>query len=356
MPSKLTNHMRPFSHLPSETCMIPGSSWSVTACPTRIALKNLGAGGEKILFSVQVEGPVEGFTLVQDLERDFVRIFGVAQEGYFSYRLYVEEDALMLLLERCPETGLEFSFQGKKKRLKRKETYAFPLPHEIFSHPREKMHFGCHKKQDWTLVKRRLSLQEILPIWFALGKKCPETPLHTEGVAQLLQVCESKIEKQDRVSIGSAFLKLFQVGFKGMLTPRLFDDDYQGILEGPSHPNDSPLILLSEGAKLIRSLFIEKQGDQLSILPCLPVELHAGSCSNMQISETLSLDIEWSKKMTRRLILRPDTDQSCHLNLQKGLTSFRLKRAKEKIGTRIQRGKELHLEGGNTYLLDRFEK
>ena len=350
MPMQLTSHMRPFSHIPGETCMLPGSSWKVTAYPTRISLENLGPGGEKILFSLEVEGPIEGYTLMQDLERDFVRIYGTAKEGYFSFRLTAEPDAAFLLLERCPEKGIVFSFQGKKKTLKRKEAYAFPLPHEVSMHPHEKIHFGCHKKQDWTLVKRRLSLEEILPLWFTLGHKCPKLPLHYEGTAKLFKSCEAAIEKQDRLQVGSTLIKLFQVGFGGILTPRLVDTDYLGIIPEASHPSGSPLVLLSHGAQLIRKLFLEVSGNELSLLSCLPVELHAGHAVDMKVSDELTVDIEWSKKTLRRLAMHPKKDQSWKLKLQKDLKSFRMK------GKRFQKEDLFRLEAGKTYLLDRFEK
>jgi len=350
MPALLTNHMRPFSHVPGETCMLPRSSWKVIAYPTRISLENLGSGSEKILFSLQMEGPIQGYTLMQDLERDFVRIFGTAKEGYFSFRLTAEPDAIRLLLERAPESGISFSFQGKDKTLKRSETCAFPLPHKETFHPHEKIHFGCHKKQDWTLIKRRLNLDEILPIWFAIGRKCPEQPLHYEGTAKLFKACEAAIQQQDRLEIGPLLIKLFQVGFGGMLTPRLADTDYQGIVVDTVPPQGSPLVLLSHGAELIRQLFINAKGGKLSLLPCLPIELHAGRCTSMQISKDLSIDIEWSKKALRRLVMRPKKNQAWKLDLQRDLKSFRME------GKRFQKEDTLQFKAGKTYLLDRFER
>lgn len=330
--------------------MLPNSSWKVTAYPTRFELENLGTGEEKILFSLEAQGPIRGFTLMQDLERDFVRVYGTAQQGYFSFRLTAEADGIVLLLERCPVAGLPFSFQGKKKILKRKETYAFPLSHTELMHPHEKIHFGCHKKQDWALVKRRLSLEEILPLWFALGRKSPKESLHYEGTATLFKECETAIQNQGRTLVGPLLLKLFQAGFGGMLTPRLVDTDFQGILAPQKEAQGSPLILLSHGADLIRMLFLSAEGDDLAILPCLPVELHAGHAANLQVSEDLNLDIEWSKKMLRRLTLRSSKERTWKLKLQEDLKSYRLN------GNRVSVESPLCLEAGKTFLLDRFEK
>ena len=198
---------------------------------------------------------------------------------------------------------MTFSFQGEKKKLSRKETHLFPCAQETVSHSHEKMHFGCHKAQDWPFVKRRLSLEEFLPIWFALGVKCPKAPTHYEGTAELLKTCETHLKNKDRTLVGPALLKLFRAGFEGMLIPRLIDTDYQGILAPAPHPKGSPLVLLSEGARLIRRLFINETEEAIALLPCLPVELHAGRFNHIEVSNALSLDLEWSKKTLRRVTL-----------------------------------------------------
>ena len=211
MPSLLTNQMRPFSHVPGASCMLPSSSWKITAYPTQIILKNLGPGNEIILFSLKISGPIENYTLMQDLERGLVLIFGTGKEGYFSFQLIATSDAIQLILKRAPERGIALSFQGKDTQLKRQDIYVFPVSHQVVLHAYEKIHFGCHKKKDWTLVKRRLNLGEILPIWFAIGKKCPRLPLHYNGTAHLLKECETVIKKKNRLEIGPLLIKLFAI-------------------------------------------------------------------------------------------------------------------------------------------------
>ncbi len=82
-------------------------------------------------------------------------------------------------------------------------------------------------------------------------------------------------------------------------------NQYQGLMPlERSQGNVSPLAFLTEGARLIRNHFIEEEPNGIKILPALPPECHAGRLINVAI-KGVNLDLEWSKKTIRRLILRP---------------------------------------------------
>jgi len=345
--------LAPFSHLPGESCLLPGSSWSLTAYPTRVCLEDQKQN--QATFSLKLTGPIEGFTVMQDLNRGYVTVYGKAKEGFFSYRLQQKESGITLTVKRCPGKGLDFTFEKTTRTLLRNETFCFPLSVDHAPLSPEWIHFGCHKKQDWPLVKRRLELSEILPIWFALGKNTPPGPLHHEGSAALLNLCEKAIETRNKEEIDSAFLTLFRIGFKGILTPRLVDDEHQGVPLSTSQPDASPLVLLSHGAQLIRRLFIEVEGETVALLPCLPPELHAGECHSMEILPGLALDCTWSKKELKTVMLHVQKERTLHLQLPKKLKHFRLRQTKREKGKRIERDAALSLKSG-TYFLDRFEK
>ena len=74
MPSQLSELMRPFSHVLGETCLIPGSGSAVQVHPTRIRLTALDAPQWKTDFALKLTGPFKGFTVMQDLDRGFVRV------------------------------------------------------------------------------------------------------------------------------------------------------------------------------------------------------------------------------------------------------------------------------------------
>jgi len=360
MKIKLTEKYRPYSHDVGSNCLLPKSPWKVTVYPTRIEFTNLISKSSQESFSItcKIEGPLSQFTVMQDLERQWIRVFGRGPQGFFSYRLVASAHEIILFLERGPKEGIAFTHENQTRLLKRSEEFILPSKFSSFPITRtEKMHFGCHKAQDWTLIKRRLRLDEILPIWFELGKNIPDHPKLKVGTARLLHHCEELLAKKNREAIGRHFLELFRAGFEGMLTPRLEDTDYQGLLkEGDEIPDGaSPLMLLGEGARLIRQLLVQEQESGLAILPCLPVQLHAGRFVAVDCDD-LTVDLEWSKKLIRRLVLHPKSDQKRLLIFQSPIKSFRMRSGARDRGVICQAGEPLELTANTTYTLDRFQK
>ena len=335
--------------------------WKVRLYPAKIVFESLSSSEEEkthVLF-LHILGPVTPFTIVQDLERGWIRMFGMGKAGYFSYRIQPLEGHISLFMEQLPEEGLFLIFQEKVEHLHKKETFYIPTHVKPFpSKSFEKIHFGCAKKQDWTLIKRRLDLQEILPIWFALAAYFPKDAVDiNEGTSHYLNVCIEWANKRDRVQIGPALIDLFKVGFEGLLCPRLFDTEYQGhVVDHPLPTHVSPLAILIQGAQLIRNLLIQSEKETIEILPCLPKEIHAGRFINIDCGGGLVIDLEWSKKCVRRLILRPKQDQTRSFLFQNGLCAFRFRKGLRGRGTFVRIGTPLHLKKEHVYSLDRFQK
>lgn len=360
MAVKIRAYLRPFSHQPGSKLLIPKSPWKAVVFPTRLEISDLTSEDKtSTIIDFTMEGPVKLFTVMQDLERSWVRVFGQSKEGFFSYRLFMEGNNLYFYVERCPDAGLFFSFNGPLQSLKRKESLLL-MSSEVFStkENNEKMHFGCFKKQDWVLVKRRLSVIEILPFWYKLGKSFPPKEIFNESDHPLLIECKKLIEERNRVDIGGALLNLFQSQFEGILCPRSKDADYQGFLSNKPNTYSPELLLelLAKSAQLIRLLFMHFEGKTLSLLQCLPKELHAGRFTNIEVTKGLLIDIEWSKKMLKRVIFYPKKDHTIELRLQKGFRSFRLSCGSKKQGIEMMAGQPLLLQKGTRYLLDRLKK
>jgi len=354
---RVNAHYRPYSHEVGSSCLLPNSSWKVTLFPARIELTSL-VSEESFFVSCAVVGPLSQFTVMQDLERKWVRVFGRGPCGFFSYRLLSFAHDIVLFLERAPEGGMAFTYKEMTHVLKGREE--FIMSSSVPSFPSmcaEKMHFGCHKRQDWTLVKRRLSLKEILPIWFELGKNIPKISMMNVGTARLLTQCRAAIRRKDHEKVGRYFLNLFRVGFEGILVPCLRDTGYQGVVpdrdEIPS--GGSPLMLLVEGARLIRQLLVQEQEGELLILPCLPSEIHAGRFVGVEC-EGLTIDLEWSKKSIRRLILCPKIGRVYHFKFQPEIRSFRLRRGLRDRGLTYQVDQPIEVAENPFYILDRFQK
>lgn len=257
--------------------------------------------GEVFEYPLPENGPV--MTLIQDLEKGRVFI-----RGKQTVLITHEEENILL------------KFKEK--------TVALPVKEKgDFQKIRTRLSLGVHKKQDWELVKRRRDLTEILPIWHAVSQMIPE------------------LEQADLPEY-SDFLALFEGAFHGILVPHSRDPLHLGVLK---EEIQSPLYFLRESQKGIERLFVEKKGEELLILPQLYPSFHAGRILNLQI-EDLTLDLEWTKKRLRRMIIRPSKDQTLHLFLFKGLKGFRMN------GKRYTSKEFFKLEADNNYYFDCFEK
>lgn len=173
----------------------------------------------------------------------------------------------------------------------------------------------------------------------------------------LLEECRDVISRHRPEHILFSFRKLFRAGFTTMLTPRLKDEDFQGILQNETvHEGDTPLFLLSEGAKLIRSLFIAQNKNQISILPHLPPEFFAGRLLNIKCLSLGELDIEWTKKMLRRMVFRAVSDGEILFRFPSPLKQFRVREGRRDRGRVMHCGDLLEIKSGSFYLLDQFKK
>jgi hypothetical protein len=327
----IAERLHPFSHRPGVWVMIPKSRWGLQVFPT---LLRFTSGRELIEVPLAIEGPLSQFTVQQDLEKGNIRVFSTT----FEYFVEQKEEGIVLTGKR----GL-----SSLHRIVVKES----VLHEPAG---ERLSLGMHKSQDWEMVVRRGDLREIFPVWLKIAEWFPseESKFPSAGNFRFLSHLPKKREE-----MAAHFLNFFRSGFSGIMFPRLNDDDHQGILpEEPRAENGSPYPLITEGAKLIRSLFIEESRDGLAILPVLPPEFHAGRFTQIRLAGGDLLDIEWSKHLLRRATLHCKTRRTLHLQLQKPLDSFRLSRTLKDRGVRHAATAPLELVPGETLFLDRFQK
>lgn len=128
-----------------------------------------------------------------------------------------------------------------------------------------RLHLGVHRAQDWRMIKRRLDPEEFIPFWYRFGKMMP---------------------RQKGAAYAGTFddlSDLFETEFTGMMVPK-------------------SLPFLTSTTDFIESLFFSRDGDDLTLLPSLPKEFHAGRMTGIEFPEFI-LDIEWSKKKLRRFNL-----------------------------------------------------
>lgn len=256
MKIKITEKLRPFSREAGITLPVPGKKENVTVYPA----------------DYFTDGPVKNFTVKLDIEKARIEISG---------------------------NGKRFFIDGEKK-------------------PFTRLSLGMNKKLDWMLVKRRMDLREILPVWFALGQMIPPTGHRVE------------IEE---------FEKLFLAGFSGIFGPAGEVESRLAI----EIPEGDQWSYLTEGARCIGKLFYHEGRVLPKILfPCGRITDGA--------ADLFDYDLEWTKKRPGRMILRAKREGEILLRFQSGTKSFRLN------GKRIDVGTPIELTPGDTYQLDRFER
>lgn len=331
----IAEKLRPFSHLPGTRCILPFSN-----CEVRVFPALLIVGGKN--YPQNVKGPVKDFTVQLDLEKGCVRVWGHALNGFFRYSIHYDS-SVKFEVEKDPGNQLQLPTSD----------FVQPLPIS------ERLSLGCHKAQDWELVTRRGEMIEVFPFWHRLGKMIKPNPVKRhDGLGKMLLQCEQAIANREKTKIVALFQHLFQAAFHGILAPSLQDELHQGFLpaEETIQEGADPFILLNEGSRLIRSLFIRAQEKTTEILPLLPPEFHCGRLLNADIPAG-KISIEWSKKEIRRAIFDATTKENVKLLFPKEIKQFRIRDCLKQRGI-IHDGHAwmLETEPGKRYFLDNFQK
>lgn len=315
--------LKPFSHQLGTICLIPLTSIQVQVFPTLLRFSDLVTSSfweEKLEW----KGPVEGFTVQLDLDKSRVVVYGKTADGF--RRLWIEAVA----------KGIEMTWEKENKR-KIIDCPVIKKPASI-----ERLSLGKHTQLDWSVVLRKLEMEEAVPALFLLGQQVPTA----HAVSPILNL----LEFSDKERVVDQLKSFFRVGFHGLLTPRLQDSDFQGIVDD-SAIQGSPLALLNQGYQAVRSLFFREEENGFSFLPFLPPAFHAGRITHLHSSKGDLISIEWSKKLLKRVTIKPAVSREIFLLLQKNLHSYRVNhKNKQEVKT------SLELKAGHTLFLDRFEK
>lgn len=308
--------LRPYSHVPGISCLIPGTLFEAVIFPALIRIMK----DNHIIkeYPIDIKGPLAQFTVFQDLERGCITI---SSEDYFFHLL--------------PDLQL----------INRKHPGLPPIQTQ------ERLSLGSHKKQEWEDLKKRCDFRAIFPIWHRLGMFYSDL----NGHSKLVEECQEAIQSNNPENIVQTFRKLFLAGFRNILVPRLKDDDHQGIISGNTISNGETIYLLSKGARIIRSLFIQEVSDRILILPALPPEFFAGRMTEVKTNKAI-VNLEWSKKLIRRLSIHALADGTLNLNFQSQIKKYRLRTARKERGCMFFAGDPVEIKSGTFYLLDQFQK
>jgi len=353
---EIAQKLKPFSHKPGSSAVLPGTPLIVKAFPAGLEFYHVDEELPHASLSFNISGPVKQFTFQQDLEKGVLLIWGHAAEGYYRIKVYMPQDdafACRIVAIKSPvraffsaDAGCTLTTEGdcviKNEAYKKAD----------FKQPMERLSLGCHKKLDWHRIAFDCALPCVLPIWFLLGQQVPVS--HAPEGHSLLKRCFEAIDNGDRLAVGDHICNLLHAGFTGMLCPRKIDSQRQGF-SCPPIVGDSALPLLSEGYRMIRELFFKQLDHTVFILPVLPVSLHAGRLLHVRIEQIGLLDMRWSKKVLKTLVIHCHSSGSLNLVCAHRPTSCRIRLSKSDKGLRHTLDKPLILSSGNTYLIDQFK-
>lgn len=352
---KIAERLKPFSHLPGATTLLPGTGYQVQVFPVKLRIFDLSKTTPHLLTEVDfdLKGPFERFTVQNDLEKREIRVWGDTPAGFFRYKL----KNATIHFEKIPGGSMHLAHEGIQKTIQTKEQFnLLPEMPSVNLHPLERLSLGNHKAQDWDLVQRRLDLTEILPVWYRLGQMLPKLTCQGEtgGTLTLLETCREALKQNQPEKIMPLWKQLYQAGVSGILVPRLIDDQFQGLVDSPILPQDiSPLALFTEFTQIMRACFIQSEKNCVKILPSLPPEFHCGRMTNILL-ENAKLSIEWSKKVIRRMEVLTDFDKEIFFNF-KHVKQCRLRTSKNEKGKIVLSGSSVYLTKNKHYLFDNFK-
>lgn len=348
---KIQHRFEPFSHEFGTECLLPYTSLSFQFFPTKIIIRDIFYKEPRIvgILTNNLIGPIEKFLVSCDLEKKILKMEGQSLHGFFRFHFQpLQNNNGFKIVSKKHPLNIQWNYEGSFQRIDEINIMNFyGKIKEVIEIPTlEKLFLGISKKQDWDLVKRRGSMEEILPFWFYFGQMFLNYPMKEED--SLFQQTLISIKNRDKLNILSNFTHSFKVGFKGMLVPTLLDEKYQGFTL-PAIISETALALLTEGYKAIKMMFFQEDNETLQILPTLPPEFHHGRMINLQ-SIYGTIDIEWTKKTIRQMIFKCKKSANLSIIFQKRIRKYRLNK---KI---IDSHHSLSFEEGSTYYFDNFTK
>ncbi|NGX34494.1 MAG: hypothetical protein K1060chlam1_00847 [Candidatus Anoxychlamydiales bacterium] len=342
------------SHKIGTKFLIVNSSYFVQIFPGQLHFKDLNSNKSFKVF-LDFIGPIKKFTIFQNLQNGNLKVSFHSEEGFLSYKIFNENNTCSIQFERLPLDEISVKID-KAKKIKEKEILNLPIKISYTKKPEEFLFLGIHKKQDLALIHKRENLTEFLPFLFLYSqffkdiqtKKCLRDNCLVRDLAE-------KIQNKKRSEIEDQFIKVYKAHFFDCFIPRVNDEDFQNIIPIVVEKEAYPLHILRKLFYIIKSILINQKLDEISFLPSLPITFHSGKALNITLPIG-SFDIEWSKKLIKKLIFRPKKDVKLKFCFQSKINDYRLRRFLKEKGKFFKNKDFLSFEKNKTYYFDKFQK
>jgi hypothetical protein len=322
----------PFSHEPGMHCMLPGSTLSCQIFPSKICVYDQQKQKPQLVaeYLFLDLGPLEEFTVTQNLEKGGIFVSGFTFNQYLQYQVVParEEKKIALSFIKVPKP-LTLLYSENSVTTSIKIEKGIPREKYVFTKPQERLFLGNTKAQKWPYVWFRQDLREILPHVYAISQTIPGKQF------------ETKIED----------LKEFLLtAFCDMLIPQLSDTKFLGYPTRVFPEDIVPVDILHSSFYAIRRLFFKEEGANFFLLPALLPLFCSGMLSKVKTEAGHLVSIEWTRSSPRRVWIEAKSDDGIYCLLPKQSKTFRFG------SKRLVSGSLLELKKDRIYLLDRFEK
>lgn len=367
-PIEITTKFKPFSHEPGISVPYPLLKLVFVIYPTKLKILDWKSS-QKVLLTLKFKYKTfcQKFTVFSDIIKQSVEICCELEDNFAKLKLAYDEkkESFYLSLERYNGEflGFEVIRPGKTSVISRQLTKKKPLilfkniQKELIKNP-ERLFLGSHKKQEIERIFARKDICEFLPLWYLWGQFCKSKPIkeHKEGTLIFLNHLQECLQKKEHHEITAHLKNIISSSFAPMMIPYLEDFKHWGFfLPKQSSSKTSPWILLSELYHVIRQFFIYQNQEDLYILRHLPPELFSGKLVNVQQGH-LTLHLEWTKKMIRRMIIFASKSTTIHLHFSGNVKTFRVKDNKSDRGKIFENNSEFTFKRNRAYFFDCFEK
>jgi hypothetical protein len=360
---KIAEKLKPFSHQSGILWLVPNSHFAIQIFPHLLKLFRWDLPQPQLLkeYHLVFAGDVSKWTVQTDLEKGKIFVWGFIQSEYLHYEIACYSNKILLKLNRSPESGIHFKSLDEDKRILRGESLnLISMSTEVSAIETpilERLSLGNHKSQDWDLIKRRLDLKEIFPIWHRLSQWIPskrEILQPLKGMGIFFQQIEEILNQNRPDRAAGIWKQFFRAAYQGVLVPAWKDEQYQGIVEDYFTPDYSPLILLTEGLHLMRRHFIQQEDLHVSLLPTLLPEFHCGRLLAIHLDDRGLLNMEWTKKVIRRFSFYSSKEQNIFFDFRH-VKKCRFKSLGDKSYQSLITGQGITLEKNRYYIFDNFQ-
>ncbi|NGX28082.1 MAG: hypothetical protein K940chlam1_00257 [Candidatus Anoxychlamydiales bacterium] len=340
------------THKLGSSFLILNSSYYVKIFPGLLEFIDLDTKKSFKIF-LFFEGPVKDFTIFQNLKNGDVKVSFHTKRGFLSYKI-IKREKFLIFFEKVPSNKIEMKLDLIKTISSKNE---ITLPIKVISDqkPTEKISFGIHKKQDLDLIKKRADLTEILPFIFLYSQFYQDIQSACIRKKCIVKELTEKIISREKKDLEQSFLNVLNAHFFEAFIPRVNDEDYQNIIPIIDEKDTQPLHILRKLFYIIKLILIDQKPNEISILPCLLTSFHHGRALNIT-TNVGSFDIEWSKKLIKKLIFRPSKDIKIKLIFQSKIRTYRLKSNLKEKGKIFKNKEMISFEKDKIYFLDKFQK